>query len=254
VTTTVFDPAAAAYDRLRPGYPEAVYDAVEQLSGIALPGSMVVEVGAGTGIATRALRRRGARVLAIDLSLAMLRVQARPGSRPPGRAAARGERLPVRTGVADLVCSATAWHWVEAGAGVAEAVRVLRPGAALAVWWNTLAERAAAWVQEREESLRRRGATWTGCYAKDYTLTEFDDALRTTRAFASVERQDVRWERTVPIGDHLAELATHSPVIRLGDAVPAYLDEQRAVLVREFPDGMVRERYLCHLHVAKAPA
>ena len=254
MSTTVFDQAAAAYDRLRPAYPAEVYDAIERLSGVALAGALVVEVGAGTGIATRALRRRAAKVLALDLSLAMLRTQDRRQGQAADRVGARGERLPVRDGTADLVCAATAWHWVESAAGLAEAVRVLRPGGALAVWWNTLADRGIAWCQAREESLHRRGATWNGCYAKDYEVTRLDIDLRATGRFASVERHDTWWERTVPIADHLAELATHSPVIWLGAEIGEYIEEQRAVLEREFPDGMVRERYLCHLHVAKLRA
>jgi SAM-dependent methyltransferase len=250
VTTTVFDRAAAAYDRLRPAYPAGVYDAIARLSGIPLAGALVVEVGAGTGIATRELRGRGARVLAVDLSLAMLRVQANAAD----RAVARGERLPLRAGAADLVCAATAWHWLDGAAGAAEAVRVLRPGGALALWWNTLADRDAGWIRARQESLRRRGAAWTGCYTDDYTLTGLDGDLLATGRFAAVERQETRWERTVSIAAHLAEQATHSSIIRLGGGVDAYLAEQRAVLERAFPDGQVREQYLCHLHVARVPS
>jgi SAM-dependent methyltransferase len=249
VTSTVFDGVAAAYDRLRPAYPAAVYDAIARLSGIPLAGAAIVEVGAGTGIATRGLRARGARVVAVDLSLAMLRVQGAAAD----RAVARGERLPLRNDVADLVCAATAWHWVDPRAGVAEAVRVLRRGGALALWWNTLANRDASWVRAREEALRQRGTAWTGCYAGDYALTELDADLLATGRFAAVERHDTRWERTVPIAAHLAELATRSPVIRLGGSVGDYLAEQRCVLEREFPDGLIREQYLCHLHVARVP-
>ncbi len=46
-----------------------------------LTGRTVLDAGAGTGAATAALRRRGARILAIDLSPAMLAWQA--AARPP---------------------------------------------------------------------------------------------------------------------------------------------------------------------------
>jgi hypothetical protein len=51
-----FDAVADEYDRERPGYPEVIYDALEPL-----PDGLVVEGGAGTGIATRALVDRGCR-------------------------------------------------------------------------------------------------------------------------------------------------------------------------------------------------
>jgi SAM-dependent methyltransferase len=250
MSSTVFDHAAPAYDRLRPTYPSEVYDAIERLGGVPLAGALVVEVGAGTGIATRGLRARGAKVLAVDLSLAMLRIQ----GDVPARAAARGERLPVRDDAADLVCAATSWHWVESAAGLADAVRVLRPGGALAVWWNRLADRDSVWCQAREESLRRRGRAWNGCYAIDGIVEQLNRDLRASDAFGSIEQHDAWWDRTVSIEDHLGELATHSSVIQLGAAAGAYIEEQRAVLAREFPDGTIRERYVCQLQVAKVRA
>jgi 16S rRNA A1518/A1519 N6-dimethyltransferase RsmA/KsgA/DIM1 with predicted DNA glycosylase/AP lyase activity len=50
------------YDTGRPGYPAGVYDALGPLAG-----AVVLEGGAGTGIATRALLDRGAHVVPFDL-------------------------------------------------------------------------------------------------------------------------------------------------------------------------------------------
>ncbi len=249
MTRSVFDPAAAAYDRLRPDYPAALYDAVERLSGVALRGARIVEVGAGTGIATRQLRHRGADVVALDLSLAMLRRQRSPS----GCVVARGEQLPIGDRVADLVCSATAWHWVQFDAGVAEAVRVLRPGGTLALWWNKSADRDQTWWQDCWAGVRRRGVQPGGGYARDYETHDVDADLRRTKAFADVARHEARWERSVPIADRLAELRTHSAVLELGGQADDFLAEQRAVLAAAFPDGVVRERYRTHLHVARMP-
>ncbi|MDQ1009170.1 2-polyprenyl-3-methyl-5-hydroxy-6-metoxy-1,4-benzoquinol methylase [Streptomyces sp. V4I23] len=66
-----FDTAADQYDAARPGYPPALFDAVEELSGRPLTGARTVDVGAGTGIATRLLRERGARVTAVEPGAAM---------------------------------------------------------------------------------------------------------------------------------------------------------------------------------------
>src|ERR687895_2408115 len=63
---TTFDGAALLYDEVRPGYPEALFDDVEDLSGIP-PGGSVLEVGCGTGQATVPLARRGYRILCVEL-------------------------------------------------------------------------------------------------------------------------------------------------------------------------------------------
>ena len=67
-SVTSFDSVADAYDRARPEYPHGVFDALEPLAG-----RRVLEGGAGTGIATRALLRRGASVVPFDVGVEMLR-------------------------------------------------------------------------------------------------------------------------------------------------------------------------------------
>lgn len=61
-----FDRAAAQYAAARPGYPPALFDAVEELAHRPLRGARTIDVGAGTGISTRLLHERGALVTAVE--------------------------------------------------------------------------------------------------------------------------------------------------------------------------------------------
>src|SRR4029453_12207386 len=61
-----FDDDADAYDRTRPVAPSEVFDELVALAGLA-PGSSVVEIGPGTGQATRPLAERGLRIVALEL-------------------------------------------------------------------------------------------------------------------------------------------------------------------------------------------
>ncbi len=56
----LFDQQAEAYDRFRPTYPDAVID---ELLGPVPAGLEVLDVGCGTGIASRQMAQRGAEVL-----------------------------------------------------------------------------------------------------------------------------------------------------------------------------------------------
>jgi ubiquinone/menaquinone biosynthesis C-methylase UbiE len=71
-----FDAVADEYDAARRSYPRAIYDALG-----AIEGKAVLDVGAGTGIATRQLLAWGALVVAVDAAPAML---ARAASLTPG--------------------------------------------------------------------------------------------------------------------------------------------------------------------------
>lgn len=148
-----FDRAAAQYAAARPGYPPALFDAVEELAHRPLHGARTIDVGAGTGISTRLLHERGALVTAVE-----------PGSRHGGgapplapRAARRTRRRqppPLATASADLITYAQSWHWTDRTLATAEALRVLRPGGALALWWN-VSDHSVPWIDEQDTRLRR---------------------------------------------------------------------------------------------------
>ncbi|MFD0563837.1 methyltransferase domain-containing protein [Kitasatospora saccharophila] len=76
-----FGPVAAQYQAARPSYPDALFDELERLSGRPLAGADVLDVGAGTGIATRLLAGRGARVVAVEPSGGWPRCSARSAPR-----------------------------------------------------------------------------------------------------------------------------------------------------------------------------
>jgi SAM-dependent methyltransferase len=94
-----------------------------------LRGRVVLDAGAGTGLASRALAAAGARVVAVDLSPDMLRWQR--GSRPP---AAVGDmnRLPLRDdAVDDVVAAFVLNHLPDPMPAFRELTRVTRPGGAV---------------------------------------------------------------------------------------------------------------------------
>jgi ubiquinone/menaquinone biosynthesis C-methylase UbiE len=107
-----------------------------------LTGRIVLDAGAGTGAASAALRRHGARALAVDLSAGMLAWRA--ASRPPS-AVADIRVLPLRTGcVDDAIAAFVLNHLTDPGVGLAELARVTRPaGAVLAAVFGNDSHSAA---------------------------------------------------------------------------------------------------------------
>lgn len=61
-----FDEVAELCDRARPRYPEVLFDDLVSLASLGV-GSRVVEVGLGTGQATRPLAERGLPITAVEL-------------------------------------------------------------------------------------------------------------------------------------------------------------------------------------------
>lgn len=244
-----FDALVDAYDEARPGYPVRMFEDLEFLAGRRLTGADVIEVGAGTGIATRAMLARGARVVPVDIGPGMLGRLRRHSPELPV-VIGDGEALPMRAGVADFVCYAQAWHWLRVPEGAAEASRVLRPGGALAVWWNDVDAAESRWWQRQQERLERMSPGYTRGYRSE---RPYADELRWTGRFEEVLTVAGHWTRTISIEKYLTWLRSKSYVAAIGENVGDFLEAERRSMLRAFPDGEIVEPFHTILVVARTP-
>lgn len=124
-----FGSVAAAYEQFRPGYPEELVDAVLAYAGH--PVHTALEIGAGTGKATRVFAGRGIAVTATDPDPAMLAELRRhvPATVTTLRAAL--EDLPPDP-VHDLVFVAAALHWTRPEDRWQRIAALLAPGGVFA--------------------------------------------------------------------------------------------------------------------------
>ncbi|WOX17160.1 class I SAM-dependent methyltransferase [Streptomyces sp. N50] len=241
-----FDAAAAQYAASRPSYPAALFDCVEEFSGCRLAGARVADVGAGTGIASTLLRERGAEMIAVEPGEAMADEfrQALPGV-PIVRG--DGNALPLAEASCDLITYAQSWQWTDPDRSVPEALRVLRAGGALAIWWNTTAF-DVPWIREQHGRI----AHHCGVEPRSAVRPSDSDAVRLAGLTGlRVERRQVRWSRTVSLDTHLANIGSRSAFLVLDKADrQAFFVDERDRLGRIFPREEVEETYVVDLLVA----
>ncbi|MEU5796759.1 class I SAM-dependent methyltransferase [Streptomyces lavendulae] len=242
-----FNAAAAQYAANRPSYPPALLDTIEKAADRSLTGARVADVGAGTGISTSLLHARGADVLAVEPGAGMA-AEFRRGNPDIPLVRGNGNALPLAGATLDFLTYAQSWHWTDPAHSVPEALRVLRPGGALALWWNTDAP-DIEWIAEAEAREGRRFG--------------FDPAERHRKADERLDLADpsgrldfahhkVRWSRRVSVDTHVANIASHSQYLVMdAPARDAFLAEERTHLLRVFPDGVVEETYDVLLLVAR---
>lgn len=166
--------------------PSRIYDvlATEQLAAAGLPlaGAAALDLGAGTGAGTRALRAAGARVIAgVDVAVGMLRVDRR--RRPPA-VVADALALPFRAGVFDAVVAPFSLNHVDDPAtAMREAARTVRHGGWVLV--SSYATDDAHPVKDAvEQVLRRHGwtpAPWHS-WLRSHAITRLATPERARRA------------------------------------------------------------------------
>ena len=224
-----FEDLVDHYDAARPHYPPEVYDALGPLGD-------VLELGAGTGIASVELAQRG-RLVVSDLGPRMLaRGLAKHGR--PG-VVCRAEQLPFADASFDTVCGAQMWHWTDPEAGP-EASRVLREGGRLLLWWNESDADGLPWWDAQQDRLEAGNPS----YQRGYR--EVDYNARLGHLFATEEPVLTRWSRTISLELYGRWLRSKSYVQELPD-VDAFVSACLADLQDAFPDGQVVEPFVTRL-------
>jgi SAM-dependent methyltransferase len=127
---------ARRFDALNQRFKPSLADDDYRLRGLletigSVEGLLILDLGCGKARFARALRDRGARVVGLDLSEAMLAEAA-----GVDRVRATARRLPLKSGRFDAVIAVELWEHLETRSHAAvlqEARRVLRPGGWLAI-------------------------------------------------------------------------------------------------------------------------
>jgi SAM-dependent methyltransferase len=228
---TAFEDLVEDYDAARPSYPPQLYDA------LPLESADVLELGAGTGIASVELASRAGSLLVTDLGPRML-ARGLTKHDAPG-VVARAEQLPFVGAAFDVVCGAQMWHWTDPPAA-AEVARVLRPGGRLALWWNEVTADGMGWFDAQQDRLEAGNPA----YRRGYR--EVDYRAQLADLFVGPPPLEIPWERTLSLDLYERWLRSKSYVQRLAD-VEGFVTASRADLLAAFPSGDVVEPFVTRL-------
>jgi len=126
-----FNEAAEIYDTVRPSYPAGTFDALFEM----LPSTpTIVEVGPGTGQATKDLLARGAAVHAIEIGPAMAsKLRANNFSDRLKVSVGDFELAAISPRSADAIFLATAYHWISRDAQTDRPATILRSGGVVVI-------------------------------------------------------------------------------------------------------------------------
>jgi ubiquinone/menaquinone biosynthesis C-methylase UbiE len=247
--TERFSGLSDLYSRHRPTYPTAALDFIQARCGLG-PGTLLVDVGCGTGISSRLFAARAVPVVGIEPNDDMrAQAEATPppsdGSAPEYRkGTAEATGLP--DGCATAVLAAQAFHWFDAPAALREFRRILRPGGHVALAWY-----------ERDEDDACTAAfgavmrTGPGAGAVEGKRGRSGAALLQNPLFEGGERATFRHEQEMDEEGLLGRAFSASYAPREPAAVAVFTERLREVFAAHQRDGKVTLRYVTSVYLAR---
>jgi endonuclease III len=237
-----FELVVDAYERGRPEYPrEAIAWITAELD--LRPGRTVLDVGAGTGKLTRALVESGARVIAVEPGDAML---AELRSVLPAIEALRGaaEAIPLEDASVDAITAGSAFHWFRHDETLPEFHRVLRPGGAVALLWNS---------RDRERPLQREISELIKAFvpAERPPVGDSVRAVEESPLFAAVEHRTFPFSKQLDADGVADRIASISFVAAAPPDRRAELDRRLREVVAAH-GGVVEFAYVTEAYVSRA--
>ncbi|HEY2670355.1 MAG TPA: class I SAM-dependent methyltransferase [Rugosimonospora sp.] len=227
-----FGAVAANYDKFRPRYPDQLVDDVVAL----LPGRRVLEVGAGTGIATAAFAARGMAMTCVEPDPEMAAVLSAKfaGNAEPHVEVATFEdwsaARPAGDPGFDGLISGQAWHWTDPKTRWADAGAAIRSGGVIALFWNEDHYADPRLVAAYTAAYDKRGIEIRSVHEEpmpdperivDRELPEGWPAAHTEAAgyFADLRTHRYHWTRRMTVTDYVARINTTSAHLILSDEV-----------------------------------
>ncbi|MEM9135248.1 MAG: class I SAM-dependent methyltransferase [Actinomycetota bacterium] len=230
----IFGDDAASYDRFRPAYPRELLEDVVERSGPEVP---VLEIGAGTGKATKALTVLGRRVHAIEPDRRMAAVlSVNCGDSPVDveHATLEMARLPAQS--YHLAVAAQSWHWVDPHIGYDIVADALMPDGTLALLWHHPRSEQGMFGAALEQ-LYRELAPGLEPMIPGNKSRRFDPLAEpesATTRFDEWERIEHRWRRTLDAANLIGWLCSGSDHRMLPIEHRSELMSGVAALVAEF--------------------
>jgi SAM-dependent methyltransferase len=257
VGSRVFGTDPAGYERARPGHAEEVYEILRNRCGLR-PGSKVVEIGPGTGQATRRLLELGADPL----------VALEPDPQLAGFLRARfPDRVEIRPTTLeaaeleddfDLAAAASSFHWVDEEVGLARLRDGLRAGGGVALWWTVFGD------ARRPDPFRHAVAPFVRGLPRSPSQTrasgppfahdgEARVAALDRAGFETIEPRRIEWTHTWDTAGIRALYASFSPILALdSDRREALLDVIARVAETDFR-GRITRPVVTALYTARKP-
>jgi len=231
-----FGAIASAYEQFRPGYPEELFNVVAQYAGEPL--RTALEIGAGTGKATRLFAEHGVEVTATEPDAAMLAELHKTVPASVRTLQCAFEDLqPGRT--YGLVCAAAALHWTQPEGRWPRVAALLEPGGVFASFGGPVGL-ADPEIEQAVRAARAPFLDSDDIPSPDGTAPEAamqwpGTELLQSELFCDVQQHVVERRLTMSRHQYVGHVSTVSAYLQLSDTVQQQVYD---AIARALPDSV----------------
>jgi SAM-dependent methyltransferase len=254
-----FGDVAELYEEVRPSYPPELVEEVLAYASPKTSAKPILEVGAGTGKATRLFAATGDRIVALEPSPAMAAVARRICA--PYRSItiveSDFEHWSIPAAAFRLLISAQAWHWIDPAMRYGKARAALHRGGALAVFWNRPDWPSCPLREVLDETYRDAAPSFTPSgpmhprTAFGELVPDWQAEVARAQGFEHGETRTYTWDYEYLPHEYVSLLSTHSDHIVLDPATRARLFDRVAAAIANH-GGKLQMTYITQLCLARA--
>ncbi len=247
-----YSPTAAAYDRVRPRYPETLIQRSMEQTMIC-PASPLLEIGCGPGTLTTSLARRDFQVTALEPNPEFYQL-AKQNCRPYYRVSIENlafEEWPLVAGRWEAVFAASSFHWIDPAIGYPKVAEALRPGGVFILFWNKELQPSydihhdlADFYPSELASLAR----YEDAETQDRILTQLGQLAIDSGYFRDLNMAIEETIVTYSAEDYVSLLTTYSPYLQLDEADRNCLFESLKTKINDQYGGQLELSYRSAFH------
>lgn len=207
----VFGKIAELYDEVRPEYPPQLVADVIEWSRLPADGRLL-EIGCGTGKATRVFAPYGYEMTCVDPAGGMLEVARTTCTDYPKIEfiESKFEEWAIPENSFDLVFSAQAFHWIEPTRGLAQVAQALRTGSAFSLFWQVQEHPDESLREAIDDAYRRIAPKMRGPAPGEKNTKQWPEVVQSSGHFAEVETGQYEWQIEYDADTWVRLLQTHS--------------------------------------------
>ena len=214
-----YSPAAEAYNKARPHYPEALIQKVVEVARLSAD-SKILEVGCGPATATVAFAPLGCSMVCLEpnpdfFRLAQQNCQAYPKVEIQNTSF---EEWTAEVEKFDVVLAASSFHWISPEVGYPKAVHVLKENGSLILLWNKELQPSYEVYQSLSEIYQQYAPAldrYENRETQEEILRELGQMALDSGQFKDLVAGTMVSEVTYSIDEYLMLLNTYSPYLKL---------------------------------------